>query len=76
MFEFYIYYLKLRPNEIIHGKIMGRKEKDMRTISWDSLMFRSRAWKDTANNAKGDELVQCAITEIKKRGVLLRIRIS
>ena len=54
MFESYIFYLKLRPNESIHGKIVGRKEEEMRTISWDSLMFRRRAWKDTANNAKGN----------------------
>jgi len=51
MFESYTFYLKLGLNEIIHGKIMGRK---MRTISWDSLMFRGRARKGTENNAKGN----------------------
>lgn len=31
---------------------MHRKEKDMRTISWDSFTFRGRARKNSANNTK------------------------
>ena len=54
MFESYTFYLKLGPSEIIHGKIVGRKEKEMRTVSWDSLMFRARTRKDTTNNVKGN----------------------
>lgn len=30
MFESYTFYLKLRPDEIIHGRIIGRKEKEKR----------------------------------------------
>ena len=44
----------MEPNGIIHGKIMGRKEKEMSTIPWDSLVFRDRAKKDTANNTEGN----------------------
>lgn len=53
MFESYTFYLNLGPDEIIHGKIIGRKEKEMRIISSESLMFRGRSRKDTANNTKG-----------------------
>lgn len=66
MFESYTFYLKLELNEIIHRKIMGRKEKEMRIISWDSLMFRGRARKGTENNAKGD---RSEIKETNRRSV-------
>lgn len=46
--------LKLGSNETIHSNIIYRKEKEVRTTSWDSFTFRSRTRKDNTKSKSSE----------------------
>lgn len=65
--------LKLGSNETIHSNSTYRKEKEVRTTSWDSFTLRGRERKDNTKS-KSSEMEDrnqrsVGITEAQKEGV-------